>query len=284
MRTTLAIALLACFGCSEPLSHLPPADVIEGSPRAGTHFDPATAGVVSGAVSWDGERPDVSPLRVVVWTRGVPKWMSIPNPNAPQISGGGGLAGAVVFLRGIDPAAATPWSKPPVEVHAADTGITIVPGGRVGFVPVGQEVEFRSESDAILGVRGRNADFFTLMLPDRSPARRRLDHPGRIELTSPANIYWAVADLFVCEHPYYTRTDETGRFELKDVPPGNYEAVCWVPNWEMAQTERDPESGAIFRAKYAPAVEVKSPVHIGPRGTAEVRLGVSTASFSAEKK
>ena len=43
------------------------------------------------------------------------------------------------------------------------------------------------------------------------------------------------AEILVVPHPYYAVTDESGRFELPDVPPGQYEIVAWheaqsVPN------------------------------------------------------
>ena len=36
-------------------------------------------------------------------------------------------------------------------------------------------------------------------------------------------------------HPYYAVTDESGRFELTDVPPGQYEIVAWHEVLEAAR-------------------------------------------------
>lgn len=36
---------------------------------------------------------------------------------------------------------------------------------------------------------------------------------------------WGLA----AEHPYYTVTDENGRFEIGDIPPGTYKLVVWHP-------------------------------------------------------
>ena len=38
-------------------------------------------------------------------------------------------------------------------------------------------------------------------------------------------------------HPYYAVTDESGRFELTDVPPGEYELVAWHEGWKVARQE-----------------------------------------------
>ncbi len=35
---------------------------------------------------------------------------------------------------------------------------------------------------------------------------------------------------FAVDNPYYAQTDENGRFEIKDIPPGTYKVVVWHPN------------------------------------------------------
>jgi hypothetical protein len=273
-----AVVALAA-GCDDLHVQLPTPEAGTAPVTMGTRFDPATVGVVRGSVTWVGDRPTVPPLRVCRITATGPQWLAVPNPNAPRITPAGGLAGAVVFLRGIDPAAAAPWPHPPVTVEADDTRISIHPFGRTGFTPVGSEVEFRSASDSLLGVRAREAAFFTLMLPERTSVRRRLDRAGRVELTSPAYLYWQVADLFVCDHPYYAHTDDHGRFRFENVPAGEYRVVCWLPHWETDSTERDPETGADFRAKYHDSGEESVPVRSQPGRVSDVGISVSLASF-----
>jgi hypothetical protein len=263
-RLVALVGVAAVAGCDVYRVQLPTTDA-DGEPAAvGGRFDPATTGTITGAVTWGGDRPAVPAMRVCRFTKAGPQWLDVPNPRAPGIGPGGELAGAVVFLRGIDPGAAGPVAFPPVVVEADDDALTIRPGGGVGFVRCGAEVEFRSASDALVGVRARGAAFFTHLLPDRGSVKRRLDRPGRVELTSPAYLYWQVADLFVCEHPYYTRTDEHGRFRFEGVPAGEYQVVCWLPHWEIDSTERDPESGAVFRAAYRRAGEESVPVRVEP--------------------
>lgn len=43
------------------------------------------------------------------------------------------------------------------------------------------------------------------------------------------------AEVLVVPHPYYTVTDESGRFELRDVPPGEYEIVAWHEGWKVVR-------------------------------------------------
>jgi hypothetical protein len=45
------------------------------------------------------------------------------------------------------------------------------------------------------------------------------------------------AEIMVVPHPYYAVTDESGRFELTDVPPGQYEIVAWHEGWKVLREE-----------------------------------------------
>jgi hypothetical protein len=45
------------------------------------------------------------------------------------------------------------------------------------------------------------------------------------------------AEMFVVSHPYYAVTDGSGRFELADVPPGEYTLVAWHEGWTVAREE-----------------------------------------------
>src|SRR5207249_11538920 len=97
-------------------------------------------------------------------------------------------------------------------------------------------------------LQARGAAFFSLPFPDRDqPLDRPLKQKGLVELTSGAGWYWIRAYLFVDDHSYYAHTDAKGHFELRAVPAGRYRLVCWMPNWNIARQERDPESGLVVR-------------------------------------
>jgi len=147
---------------------------------------------------------------------------------------------------------------------------------RVGFVRRGQPVEMLvTEKSAYHVLRGRGAVYFSYQFPGPDqPLTRTFDHPGRIELSSGAGYYWASADLFVDDHPYYTRTDRDGCFVLDQVPAGPVEVVAWLAGWEPRRTERDPESTLVIRMAYSPPVEVVQPVVVSPRGVVELAVTI----------
>lgn len=275
-RLLLPFVVAIASGCgpspTEPTTTLP----TPARPPAGTRFDPATAGAVRGQVLWQGEVPKLALLTAAIPDgAGGYRWTEKPNPFAPVVEEKTrGLAHAMVYLKGIGSEVGRPWDLPPARVVMTGRGIVVSQNAdseaRVGIVRRGDEVEMVSVDAAHHMLRARGAAYFTLPFPDADrPLRRRFDAPGLVELSSGAGYYWAAADLFVVDHPYYAVTDREGRFELPQVPPGQYELVCRVRNWHVAGKDRDPENGLISRHRYVPPVEKRVSVGIGPSETEE---------------
>jgi hypothetical protein len=278
----LCLLPLLC-GCGDSLSSDPPSPPTS----AGSAFDPATAGIIQGQVTWNGDLPAVPPL--VTWA---PLKLLHPpagrhtfdNPHAPHIDPQTrGVAGAIVFLRGIDPRRGRPWDHPPVHVEQRGYQFHVRQGDAVaktGFVRRGGALEMVSGDAEFYALHAGGAAFFSLMFPDPDqPLTRRLTDNGLVELTSAAGHFWARAYLFVDEHPYYTRTDEQGRFTLPQVPPGRHEVVCWLPSWREAEHQRDPETGLVTRLIFQPPVERHETVALEPRQTGTVSFALSPALF-----
>lgn len=199
---------------------------------------------------------------------------ALPHPNALRLDENKSLAGAVVMLRGVDPARSKPWNHSTVEVELHDRGITVHQGdshGRCGIVRRGDTVVFRMSGERSLGVRGRGADFFSHILP---PAFNRIEREfntaGRVELASASGQFWANADLIVSDHPYIAITNATGEYRFDSVPTGDYEIVVMHANPAVVRNEIDPESGLLVRQQYGVpfenqrAVALKSGVTVVP--------------------
>jgi len=205
-----------------------------------------------------------------------------PNPHSPQIdSATNGVGGLVVFLRGIAPELARPWDHPPVTVVMHDQQAMVRQGenapGLVGIVRRGDGVTLVSGQSIPHSLRARGAAFFTLTLPEPNKLRRRtFTEVGHVELTS-ANGHLAMrGHLFVDEHPYYVVTNSNGQFQIPQVPAGNYELVCWRPDWRVARKERDPESLTFVRMTFVPPKETALPVTVHAGHTASVVVEVGS--------
>ncbi|HEX4591938.1 MAG TPA: carboxypeptidase-like regulatory domain-containing protein [Gemmataceae bacterium] len=221
---------------------------------------------MTGRVVWTGSVPRLPPVTAL---RPDPNGGNVvfarPAPNLPAVSPDGGVANAVVFLRGVDPARSRPWDRPPVTVEMNDDRPMVREGDgpptNIGFVHAGDEVTIVSRQPRFHSLRARGAAFWTVTLPqpDR-PRSRRLDQPGVVELSSGANDFWMRGYLWVCDHPYYVTTDAAGRWAMSGVPAGEYELVAWRPDWRTVRQERDPETGLVCRYVFRPPLETSRTV------------------------
>jgi hypothetical protein len=141
-------------------------------------------------------------------------------------------------------------------------------------------VTFVSVGPIFHSVQARDAAFFSLPFPaNAQPVHRILDKCGVVDLSSGAGHFWMRAHLFVADHPYFTTTDDKGQFILDRVPPGDYEAVCWHPNWHEAEHELDADTGLVCRLTYKAPAEVRWHVHLAPRASQEVVFTLSGLLF-----
>jgi hypothetical protein len=279
-RLVFVLTLAAASGCDGEPTAASPAEPSAPPPTA-TAFDPANCGRITGRVTWNGPIPPELPfLYGIPQKDGTFDVRMMPNPNRPTVDPETrAVAGAVVILRGVNWATAKPWDQPPVRVEGADRQLVIRQGEsgprRVGFVRRGDAVTLASTEPVFHVIRGRGAAFFSYAFPEPGKSlTRTLDRPGRVELSSGAGYYWASADLFVDDHPYYTLTGRDGSYSLDQVPAGTVELVVWLPGWLPARQERDPESGLIARQTYSPPVEVRKSLAVASGQTATAIVAV----------
>jgi hypothetical protein len=283
------LGVAALSGCNG--SAAPPGPPAESVVEIGRDFDAATAGTIRGQVTWRGAIPDApgyrSPVSPGTEHAGQPRryW---PNPNVPHIDPSrNGVAGAVVFLRGVDPRRARPWDHPPVRVELRDYQVHVCQGdhdANTGFVRRGDAIAMVSRQDLYHALRVRGAAFFTRAFPDADKScSQRLDRRGMVELSSGCGYFWMCGWLFVDDHPYYTHTDAEGRFCLPQVTPGNYELVCWLPDWHEASRDLDAETALICRLTFRPPIEIVQPVQLAPRQTRTVSFRLDANHFGGKR-
>ena len=280
----LAPILILALGCDGALAvHLPePAKSI--GPVANDRFEARRSGTVAGTVKWVGDVPAIHAVKVYDSRPGDPvKLLGMPHPNAPRVSESGELLSAVVYLRGIDLRRSKSVEAISVSVELESKGLSILRDGkrfRATWAPVGSEVRLANRLDGIGGIRARGAEFFSQMFPKRGDsAVRTMDRTGRSTFTSASGQFWAVADLFVSDHPYIANVDESGKFHFDQVPDGEYELVAWHPNWHVAGHELDPETGVVARQSYAPPVESRTVVRVVAGATLDVKLAFVATDF-----
>lgn len=283
MRRHIATIILVASvaGCHEGSIPLGGDAPTPSTPLFQSRFNSSATGSVAGRVHWSGAVPSVPDIPVErIMADGIKiEHVTRPNPHAPQVDASGGVGGAVVFLRGIDPSLARPWDIPPVTIDMRDDGPIVRQGdkeaGLIGFAHRGDELTMVSKQTRFQMVRARGAAFFSLSLPDPDqPRTRPLTETGRIEITSAVGDTAVRGHIFVDDQPYYTLTQANGQFELAQVPAGSYQLVCWRPNWRIDRQERDPETLLRVRLLFQAALETSVPVVVRAGESTSVMLEV----------
>lgn len=288
--TVLLLWLLRTASPPRPLFPIheprPPADF-------GVEFDRTKCGTIRGTVLWSGPVPAVEPIELRSARTPPGREAHVPNPNAPAVKDGR-LANALVYLTHVDLRRCVRPSFSPVTVEVSRAGMIVKQGehtGRVGAVYRGDAVHLvptestdpATNLPAMHSIRGRGASFFTQALPVPSqPVARVLRERGIVELSSGSGYYWLRAHLFVSDHPYAAISGPDGAFELKDVPDGTYELVCWLPNWHIDHFENDPELSVYAgpaRMIFRPTVDKRATVAVKAGRVADVSFTLSTADF-----
>jgi hypothetical protein len=200
-------------------------------------------------------------------------------PNVPAVDlQTGAVSGVLVYLKSA-PGSARTWDHPPVTLELHDERPMVRQGDgalrNIGIVRRGDAITIVSKQDRFQSVRARGAAFWTMTLPDAERAiSRRLDKPGIVELSSASGYYWMHGYLYVSEHPDCAVTDAAGQFTISGVPPGEFEVAAWLPSWEVARRERDPESTAVTRIAFGAHHEWRQSVTVRAGETAAVRFTV----------
>jgi hypothetical protein len=288
LRYTYGAVLLLplALGCNDarPQTESAPAAVVP----PGSKFDPKTAGTVQGRVTWEGPIPDVPPFKVRSNSApGKEAFLGLvrERPNVPRVDPESkGVMHAVVFLRGVEPQRSRPWHHPPARVEIQDMRLKILQGNDTvptAFVRRGDSVTMVAHDKPYHILHASGADYFTYTFSEPGrPRSRQLDHAGLVELASASGCYWMRGYLFVDDHPYYTRTDAHGCFCLEQVPPGDYQLVCWLPNWHIVRQDRDAESSLVARIFLAAPVETVKTIAVTTATTSAANFTIRAGAFA----
>ncbi len=277
LGATAVLVFMAVLNARVP--ELPPPE----RPAPVQYVPPATdanpQGTIRGVVRWRGDLPEQDVIGGLIQTDEGSRWTFVPNPFMPKVNATHrGIAGAVVYLKQVDAKQSKPWNRDPVRVEMHKNQLQIQQQGSsasIGFVRVGDAATFVNRDTEFHSVRARGAAFFTLPFPRADQSlERTLAQPGHIDLSSGAGYFWCGADLFVCEHPYFTTTNAEGQFELDRVPAGNYELRAWLRPYTIVSRDRDPETGRIVRLHFADLPEATAKVLVPKKGKANAELAI----------
>jgi len=107
---------------------------------------------------------------------------------------------------------------------------------------------------------------------------RQMPTAGLVSLKCNGGHTWMNAQMLVVSHPYYAVTDESGHFELSDVPSGEYTITAWHEGWSVSRREGSYDvltEQRVERPVFAPPRSWDKKVRVAPNTTAAVNFIIS---------
>ncbi len=223
---------------------------------------------ITGKVTWSGAEPALEAFAVnknpeVCDTGGNGKRAS----NRLVVGKGGGVANAVVYLDGI--AAGKPM--PTDAVTLDQKGCRYDP--HIVLVPKKAELSMSSGDAVLHNIHMFGAAVYNIPFPDKDTVVKKMRKGGLVRIQCDAGHGWMNAYAWVMSHPYYALTDDSGAFNLTDVPPGKYTVKMWHESWEVA--EKIEKDGVVTGYEFKDPIEQTQDVEVAAGGSASADFSLS---------
>ncbi len=195
--------------------------------KSGKQVDPATAGSISGIVTFSGSRP--APEFLKMGSDEACVLASGPNPrnDAVLIGKGGALENVFVYIKdGLDPSYT--FDVPTTPVRLDQKGCRYEP--RVIGTRVGQPIELMNDDATMHNVHAMptiNQEFNQSLIMQGSRMLETFTAP-EVMVKFKCNVHgWMTGWVGVVAHPFFAVTAADGSFSFKGVPPGTYTIEAW---------------------------------------------------------
>ena len=233
-------------------------------------------GTITGTVKWAGPMPRLTPFPIN-------KDPLVCDPNSKKtrdlerlvIGPHAGVANTVVFLKDISRGKA--MDLPQQRRFLDQRSCRYEP--HILLVPANSDLQMKSSDATLHTIHMDGAATYNLPFPFvNQTVARKMPSVGLVSLRCNGGHTWMNAEMFVVPHPYYAVTDEAGKFELSDVPPGQYQIVAWHEGWNVMRQEATYDvltEKRTQRPVFAPAKIWEKKVSVQPNSAAEVNFVIS---------
>jgi hypothetical protein len=214
------------------------AATLSGSAAAQTNYrviSVANGGTITGTVKWSGPVPKLATFPIT-------KDPQICDPDSEKtrdlerliVNSQGGVKNTVVFLKNVSEGKA--FDLPPARRFLDQKHCRYEP--HILLVPQNFALQMKSSDATLHTIHMDGAASYNLPFPFVDQVvSRPMENAGVVNLKCNGGHVWMNAEMIVAPHPYYTVTDDNGKFELTDVPAGQYQIVAWHEGWGVLREE-----------------------------------------------
>jgi hypothetical protein len=233
-------------------------------------------GTITGTVKWSGPMPHLVSMPIF-------KDQQACDPDSAKtrdlerlvVGPQQGVANTVVFLKNVTSGKA--MDLPEQRRFLNQKHCRYEP--HLLLVPAAGTLQMKS-SDAVLHtIHMDGAATYNLPFPfPNQVISRDLPTAGLVNLKCNGGHTWMNAEMLVVPHPYYAVTDEAGKFELANVPPGKYEIVAWHEGWNVVRQEGAFDvltEKRVTRPIFSEPRTWEKTVNVDADGAAEVNFALS---------
>jgi hypothetical protein len=186
---------------------------------------------IRGTVKWQGPVPRLMPSEINKDPQVCdPQGLKHRDLERLLVSGNGGVANTVVFLKDITKGKG--MDLPQVRQSLNQKNCRYEP--HILLVPLNATLQVKSSDPLLHTVHMTGASDYNLPFTFQNQVMTRvMNRDGLVDLRCNAGHVWMNGEMIVARHPYYAVTDENGAFEITNVPPGEYEIEAWHEGWRV---------------------------------------------------
>lgn len=211
------ILLAVVLGCSQRSQPIPENAAVSHAKEPSFIVDPATAGAIAGVVDFKGTPPKFPMLDMTADPGCPPK----PQPSETVVMNHGKLSNVFVYVKEGLPQGS--FAAPNEPVVLDQKGCRYSP--RMMGIMVGQPFKILNSDTAdhnIHDMARNNPQWNESQLPTDKPIVKTFSAPEMMLPLQCNQHPWMRAYVNVMTNPYYAVTTEDGRFEIRNLPPGEY--------------------------------------------------------------
>lgn len=212
---------------------------------------PAVAGSLTGRVNFKGARP--APLKIDMGAdKKCLKLSAGQDAVSDQVvvNANNTLKNVFVYVKSGLPKKS--WPTPAAAVKLDQKGCQYSP--HVFGVMVNQPIEIGSSDETLHNVHAlpKNSKPFNLPFPKRGMTRKEAFASPEVMVKVRCDVHnWMSAYVGVLDHPFFSVTDDQGRFSIAGLPPGTYEVEAWHEKYGTAATTVTVGAGGTGSAEFS---------------------------------